>query len=193
VSYLRKVMLFGAVLSAYAWAGPTGTGLDHCPQIGNDNDRLACFDREFAVLAQQRKPALPTAPGLGATAAPPGTANAPAKGSSGDSATTPATPAAAQLTPEQAMGLAPGKILKLQKSHTGTELKELDARIQGISVSGSGRGVFRLDNGQVWQQVEPDSKFEVHPGDTVRITKALLGSFFMSASTHMNTRVSRLE
>jgi hypothetical protein len=33
----------------------------------------------------------------------------------------------------------------------------------------------------------------VHPGDSVHLSKALLGSFFMSASKKMSTRVSRLE
>ena len=89
------------------------------------------------------------------------------------------------------MGLTPGKILQLQKPQGGTELKELSVRIEGVSTNGSGREVFRLENGQVWQQVEPDSKFEVHPGDTVRITKGALGSFFMSVSPHMGTRVTR--
>lgn len=173
VSNLRKVMLLGALLGGYAWAAgpiarPTGTGLDECPQIAGDKERLACFDREFALLAQ-RKPAVAAKPAA------------------------PNTPGPGELTPEQAVGLPPGKILKLQKSPSGTEIKALDARIEQISVNSAGRGVFKLDNGQVWQQVEPDPKFKVHPGDTVHLTKALLGSFFMSASKRMSTRVSRLE
>jgi len=169
VSYLLKVMLLGALLTGYAWAmGPTGTGLDDCPRIAGDKERLACFDREFALLAQ-RKPPIAAKPAA------------------------PSTPAAAELTPEQAVGLPPGKILKLQKSADGTEIKALDARIERVSVNAMGRGVFKLENGQVWQQVESDPKFEVHPGDTVHLTKALGGSFFMSASKRMSTRVSRVE
>jgi hypothetical protein len=194
VSNLRKVMLFGVLLGGYAWAaGPTGTGLDNCPQIAGDKERLACFDREFASLAQ-RKPAVAAA--TGATTVP-SAANSLAHGSSGpaDAAKpgVPNTSASVELTPEQAVGLPPGKILKLQGSPTGTEIKALDARIERVSVNSAGRGVFRLDNGQVWQQVESDPKFEVHPGDTVHLTKALLGSFFMSASKRMSTRVSRIE
>src|SRR5690242_8175145 len=186
VSNLRKVMLFGALLSGYAWAaGPTGTGLDSCPKIADDQERLACFDREFALLAQ-RKPAVTAG---SAAAIMPSTSNASA-------AAKPAAPgasASSELTPEQAVGLPPGKILKLQKSPTGTEIKALDARIERVSVNSGGRGVFKLDNGQVWQQVESDPKFEVHPGDPVHLSKALLGSFFMSASKKMSTRVVRLE
>jgi hypothetical protein len=194
VSNPRKVMLFAALLGGYAWAaGPTGTGLDLCPQIAGDKERLACFDREFALLAQ-RKAAVAGAPGAAAT---PSTANTVGHGSSGSAAAAkPAAPSArapGELTPEQAVGLPPGKILKLQKSPTGTEIKALDARIEKVSVNSAGRGVFRLDNGQVWQQVESDPKFDVHPGDSVHLSKALLGSFFMSASKKMSTRVSRIE
>jgi len=41
--------------------------------------------------------------------------------------------------------------------------------------------------------VEPDPSFHVRPGDTVRITRGLFGSYFMSLNTHMNTRVSRTQ
>jgi len=187
VSNLRKVILFGALLSGYAWAaGPTGTGLDNCPQIAGDQERLACFDREFALLAQ-RKPAVAAAPGAAVTPSTANAAAAPAKSAAQNAG------APGELTPEQAVGLPLGKILKLQKSPTGTEIKALSAKIERVSVNSGGRGVFKLDNGQVWQQVEPDSKFEVHPGDAVHLTKALMGSFFMSASKKMSTRVSRLE
>jgi hypothetical protein len=171
VSNLRKVMLFGALLGGYAWAAePTGTGLDNCPKIVGDKERLPCFDREVALLAQR-------APAPAAAAKP----------------AAPNTPGSGELTPEQAVGLPPGKILKLQKSPTGTEIKALDAKIERVSVNSSGREVFKLNNGQVWQQVESDPKFVVQPGDTVHLTKALLGSFFMAASKKMSTRVSRIE
>lgn len=194
MSYPRKVMLLGALLTGYAWAaGPTGTGLDNCPQIAGDKERLACFDREFALLAQ-RKRAVAAAPEAGSG---PSAANTVGHGPSEPAAAAkPAAPskqAPGELTPEQAVGLPPGKILKLQKSPTGTEIKALDARIEKVSVNSAGRGVFRLDNGQVWQQVESDPQFKVHPGESVHLSKALLGSFFMSASKKMSTRVSRIE
>jgi hypothetical protein len=182
-------MLLGVLLTGYAWAaGPTGTGLDNCPQIAGDKERLACFDREFALLAQRRQ-AVVAAPGAATT--PTHEASESAAPAKPGATSTSSAPGA--LTPEQAVGLPPGKILKLQKSPTGTELKALDAKIERVSVNSAGRDVFKLDNGQVWQQVESDPKFEVHPGDTVHLSKALGGSFFMSASKRMSTRVLRVE
>jgi hypothetical protein len=102
-----------------------------------------------------------------------------------------ATSAAKELTPEQRMGLTPGKIVKLQGSARAPELKELTAKIQAVVLNSAGREVFTLDNGQVWRQVEPDSSFTVPPGSTVRITRGALGSYFMSVGEHLSTRVSR--
>ena len=163
----KAIVLLGTLLPGHAWATEPPSGIDACPQIAGDRERLACFDREFALL-RQRKPASEA-----------GVAAAQAKARE------------PELSPEQAMGLTPGKILKLEGSSRGTALKELTVKIQGVSTNTSGRTVFQLDNGQVWQQVEPDPTFTVRPGDTVHISKGMLGSFFMSASVHSNTRVTR--
>lgn len=89
------------------------------------------------------------------------------------------------------MGLTPDRILELQGSRATGDLKELTAKIRAVSGDPAARRSFILENGQVWRQVEPDSEFYVRPGDTVRISKALFGSYFMSVNSHMNTRVSR--
>jgi hypothetical protein len=167
VPYIRGAsVLLGAVVLGNGWAaGSAPSGIEACAQIADEKQRLACFDREI-VLQKQRAP----------VAAPATTPSAP--------------PAAPELPPEQRMGLSPGKILQLQPTRA-PDLKELTAKIQQVSANGSGLQVFTLDNGQVWQQIETDTMFAVRPGDTVRITKALLGSYFMSANAHMSTRVSR--
>ena len=90
------------------------------------------------------------------------------------------------------MGLPPGKVLQLQGSTT-RDLKEMTAKIRYVSAHADGRGWFTLENGQVWRQVELDPSFRVRPGDTVRITRGLFGSYFMSLNTHTNTRVSRTQ
>jgi hypothetical protein len=163
----KAIVLLGTLLLGHAWATEPPSGIDACPQIAGDRERLACFDREFALLRQRKPASEPVVAAAHVTAPEP------------------------ELSPEQAMGLTPGKILKLEGSSRGTALKELTVKIQGVSTNTSGRTVFQLDNGQVWQQVEPDPTFTVRPGDTVHISKGVLGSFFMSASTHTNTRVTR--
>lgn len=173
--YLCRALL-GALLLKTAWAAaPAASGFEACAQISDDRQRLACFDREAALQKKARQTGLPA---VTAPAAPP--------------AATTSTQSAPALSPEQRMGLTAGKILELQGATGQGALKELIAKIQGVSTNATGRGVFTLDNGQIWRQVEPDPSFTVGSGDTVRITKGLLGSFFMSAGSHMNTRVTRV-
>jgi len=122
--------------------------------------RLACFDREAAVLSGAQTTA----------AAPP------------------------KLTPEQKIGLSRAKVDKLEAPPDAPpepQIKNFSATIR--NVSGGGRQIFELDNGQVWRQSESKS-FEVHAGDAVRISKGALGSFFMElqANKHVSTRVARV-
>ena len=170
MTHIRKaIALFAALVLGHAWAAaePAPTGFESCGQVTDDKERLACFDHELA-LQKSRKP---TAPPVVIRATPP----------------------APELTPEQAMGLTPAKILQIQGGTSATKLNKLTVKIEGVSTNSSGREVFRLDNGQVWSQVEPDSNFKVQPGDTVVLTRGALDSFFMSANTHMNTRVRRAQ
>jgi hypothetical protein len=170
VPHIRKaIALFAALVLGHAWAaaGPAPAGIESCGSVTDDKERLACFDRELA-LQKTRKP---TAPPVVVRSTPP----------------------KPELTPEQAMGLTPAKILEIQGGPSSTKLNKLTVKIQGVSTNGYGREVFTLDNGQVWSQVEPDSKFSVQAGDTVVITRGALDSFFMSANAHMNTRVRRAQ
>ncbi len=167
VRYLcNTLVLFGTLLLQPAWAAtPPSPDIDTCVQIANDKERLACFDRVTAHRKDQLQSAAPTA----TTAA--------------------TTQQAPRLSAEQSMGFTPGKIVKLQGASAG--LAELTAKIQSVSTDPNGRTLFTLDNGQVWLQVEPDPTFRVQPGDTIHLTKATLGSYFLSAGVHTNTRVSR--
>ena len=195
-------MLLAVMLLGRAWAAvgvPTDSGIESCARIADDHQRLACFDREVSLMKAQRHTADQAA---SATAA-----STPAAGATPSVTTPAATPSAAttaagvaagqaapraELTPEQRMGLTPGRVLQLQSTaNKSPDLKELSVKIQAASTNSAGRGVFRLENGQVWQEVEPDAKFTVQPGQTVLITRGAMGSYFMSASAHMSTRVTR--
>jgi hypothetical protein len=171
--------LIAALVLGHAWAAAQAapTGFESCGPVSDDKERLACFDHELA-LQKGRKQTV-------ASATAPASAGAPVVARS--------TPPPAELTPEQAMGLTPAKILQIQGGTSATKLNKLSVKVEGVSTNSTGREVFRLENGQVWSQVEPDSNFQVQPGDTVVLTRGALDSFFMSANSHMNTRVRRAQ
>jgi hypothetical protein len=182
VTHSRKaIALITALVLGHAWAAaqPAPAGFESCGQVSDDKERLACFDHELALQKGRKQTAAP------ASATAPAAAGAPIVARS--------APAPAELTPEQAMGLTPAKILQIQGGTSATKLNKLSVKVEGVSTNSSGREVFQLENGQVWSQVEPDSNFKVQPGDTVVLTRGALDSFFMSANTHMNTRVRRAQ
>jgi hypothetical protein len=171
----RVVCLALATLSPLPLLAASNAAIEACTKIADDGARLACFDREVAaVLAREHAPAV-------AAAAP--TASPPAV----------AAPPAAPLTEEQKMGLTPGRIQQLERPASAPPPPQtLTIAIQSISVDGNGHQVFTLENGQVWRQVELDTRFTVNAGDSITISRATMGSYFMSYGKHRNTRVSRI-
>ena len=134
-----------------------------CVKITNNSDRLACFDKEVARLSD-----------------PAGTAYM-----------APATP---RLSPEEKMGLSERRVQQLESSGpnpTGPRT-ELQVHISRVSTGGSGRTVFELDDGQVWQQVEPNPHFVASAGTAVTIAPGAFGSFWLSSGKHQSTKVKRL-
>jgi hypothetical protein len=70
---------------------------------------------------------------------------------------------------------------------------ELESSVAGIETRMDGLLTFTLDNGQVWRQVRPDSRFSIKPGDMIRIQPGSLGSFILSGPTKKSTRVTRVK
>lgn len=66
-----------------------------------------------------------------------------------------------------------------------------------VSVGGQshyGRWVVTLDNGQVWEQRETAAESRrPKPGDMVKIKKASLGSYLLSAPNRGSSRVRRVQ
>lgn len=57
----------------------------------------------------------------------------------------------------------------------------------------TGEIVVTLDNGQIWVQLETDSKVRIKVGDTVRIKKGSLGSYLLVTPSRVATRARRLK
>ena len=78
-----------------------------------------------------------------------------------------------------------------KKGAAATELKSITAHVSSWREAATGGVLLQLDNGQTWQQVD-SSKLIVSAGDTVTISRAALGSFWISTPSHYGARVRRV-
>lgn len=160
-----------AVWAAAAAAPPQASprALQACAEIGEDRERLACYDRlaghASGADAGQTLAAPPSVPVAAPGAAQPVAASAgAAKESFGlYAAEHPAPPPA-----------APSVV----------------ARIEALSHSADGRATVTLEGGQVWELDAADPLLAI--GDTVRIRRAALGSFLLETPTKRTHRAHRL-
>ena len=167
----RKLLtVAGLVIVGTAWSAQPTMAIKSCATVVGNAERLACFDREIAILnAVDIK-----------------------KDARADAA------AAPRLSPEQKLGLPRSTVDKLEappeaQQQPQPKIKGLSAHLSSVALNAAGRQVFTLDNGQVWVQTEPNAGFTVHAGDAVQISSGLLGSFFFSAGKHSSTRVARAQ
>ncbi len=71
------------------------------------------------------------------------------------------------------------------------EEQDIVARIVAMTHSPSGKLVFELDNGQVWNETSSDGRSRITTGDKVTIQPAAMGSYLMSGPTGRAIRVRR--
>jgi hypothetical protein len=70
-------------------------------------------------------------------------------------------------------------------------LDSVSARVTSLREGPYGGVVLELDNGQVWQQLgSSDLKLDV--GDAVKISRAALGSFWLTTPAKLGARVTRI-
>jgi hypothetical protein len=153
-----------------------GAAVRACRAEADDAQRLACYDR-----AAGRAKAAESSASSQAAAAP--AASAPVAGTAASAKREDDFGRERQLAYEED-----------QKREEATRaVGELQASISGIETRMDGLMTFTLDNGQVWRQVRPDSRFSIKDGDAIRIQPGSLGSFILSGPTKKSTRVTRVK
>ena len=150
-----------------------------CMQHEEDAARLACFDR----LARRATAALEAGTSLGAR---PGAA---APSVAAQRATPPAGTAPPAATPETEFGLEKARAREAER-----QVDSIRSRIPGLFLGWAGDTVFRLENGQVWKQVE-SGDFGVRLQDPeVEISRGWLGGYFLRVEgLNRRVRVERIE
>lgn len=105
----------------------------------------------------------------------------------------PPASASATLSPEQRFGLNP----RLERTPQGAdsqppELAKLTSRIAAVSYKLRGQAVVTLENGQVWEQADTDTRADLQARDSITIRRGTLGSFWLS-SPKSGFRVRRVK
>jgi hypothetical protein len=165
-----------------------------CVSVTEDAARLACYDRAFGRGAGNKPTAAAGAEATGAAvtgaaASPPRTAVTQTP------AATPATPAAPKdpvaefgLTEAAKQAKDPVKAAEAAAAPTSVTGKVISVRFRKF-----GEFVVTLDNGQVWEQIEPMASAVVRVGDTVTVRKAVLGSYTLVTVARVATKVRRVD
>jgi hypothetical protein len=186
-------LLLAAALSAGSGscrAAGTLSSLLACRDVADAGARLACFDRESAALAS---------PGVAASSATaPAVASASGPGAAGSvgspAAVVPPPPPAPLPDPKQQFGLPEREVAK-QEVAAGARAPDavkIQARVVGLALSGDGRTILTLDNNQVWRQLSSDTDLFLKLGDTVTISRAFLGSYWVDTPTKRGCKVTRV-
>ncbi|NGX15303.1 hypothetical protein [Wenzhouxiangella sp. XN24] len=152
-------------------------GFLECLEMRDDQARLGCYDRLAAALVEL---------GPGAALSPVGAdtsrADAPPATGAAPQAATPAAPAG----PEDAFG-------NEMNSREGA-VDSITASVVGGFAGWEPGAVFRLDNGQVWEQQGPGRFAYAGPDRPVTIRRAAFGSFMLSPDgLNRSIRVRRIE
>jgi hypothetical protein len=203
---LRKLTLIlrcaGAVLvlgsaARLATADPL-TPLLACRNVADPTARLACFDKESAALAAPPAAAQATpAPSREVAQAPLSAAVPSSASPPPPPAPAPAPPvatAARAASPPENFGLAPGVVTakEVAAGSRPPDLNRISAHITALALSNSGQATFTLDNGQVWRQLTSEGDLLAKPGDEVTISKGLLRSYWLQASSGRGCKVTRV-
>ncbi|HEX3843930.1 MAG TPA: hypothetical protein VHV80_06195 [Steroidobacteraceae bacterium] len=173
-------LLMAMPLSVVVSAAPPNTLSGEvlaCRDIVPDAARLTCFDRMAATVAPAR-----------VSSAPP---------SSAPRSSTPALPAVKDaLNPQRTFGLSRAAIDARETSAAGVRVKELShitARVARILHAPDRGAIFDLDNGQVWKQLDPDgTDVDAKAGDSIEISRGVLGSYWLTTLSHQRFNVARV-
>ena len=149
------------------------TALRACAGIDSDADRLACYDH---LVGRSVSRAAATVPGHSATASAAAVTTAAASASPA-----PAPPSA------QTFGLYAAEH---PKPPPAAAAASLEGRIVSVGSSAGGHMTVLLEGGALWELDDADPLLAA--GETVTITRAVLGSYILHTPSHRTHRARRL-
>jgi len=143
-----------------------------CAAVKDSAARLACYDAEFGKPSEAAFRA----------GAPPAAAAAVPSTSSADTGS--------KARDEFGLSEADRRALDPEKS---AQPQKMTDAIASIGRRPTGEMIFTLRNGQVWTQIEAETRSRVKVGDEVTIRKGSLGSFLLVGPDRIAVRVRRVK
>lgn len=179
------LMFLGCMAGANA---ADGKSPQQCAAIGDDLERLACYDRIYRTPAST----VPAGAGPASTAVGPAATVSPDPKSSVAPAAAAAGPGAP--TPQDDFGLTEAAKQARLPEESRKELPEsVSGKVAKVARRPAGEFIVTLENGQVWTQLQVDPRARIAVGDTVTIKKAALGSYLLVTASRYATRVRRVK
>lgn len=164
---MKKALVMLALFAPALYAADLSQQLEQCRSLGNDLQRLVCYDKMNTAAAGAYVKAI--------------------SNSENTVQTVNVAPVAPAASTKEEFGLE----RKVEAAKEETEIQNLELVLQSVESNRQGMMVFTFDNGQVWRQTSKDI-FTATPGSTYIIERGLLGSFFMNKEgTNRKTRVLR--
>jgi hypothetical protein len=101
-------------------------------------------------------------------------------------------PVATAASPSDMFGLTPATdAAAAQKAADRTLLQSITARVTSLHETARNGAVLELDNGQRWQQIGNEDLL-LRVGDTVKISRGMMGSLWLMAPSNHSAHVKRL-
>tara|TARA_Y100001933_G_scaffold83082_1_gene84532 strand:+ start:2952 stop:3530 length:579 start_codon:yes stop_codon:yes gene_type:complete len=188
---LRIGISAAALLSAAA-AWPA-TGAEDCTAIESAEARLACYDRQHG-RSEPAAPAQPAPAPRAATAPAAPAADMPAPPPPAPAAGTANEPPAAAPSGQPADPGAFGREHLPEPARPPEAPEALTVDVTAVGQGMTGRRWFRLDNGQLWEQVTV-RRTGIEAGDRVTLTRSPIGTYHLRRAdgSSRSTQVRRRE
>lgn len=168
--------LFGLRLASAQDSGSVTVDVRRCVALGSEAERLACFAAEVDAAVETRGPAVPE----GSSAAEEREAD---QGRNPSAETAAARERRAESDAERLSANEPREAVAEAEEYFGT-ITALRERLPESYL-------ITLDNGQIWEQTEPE-RYPLRPGLEVRVYPTAWGYRLSGAGTGRYIRVRRL-